>query len=68
MTREEIQKVLTAISTQYWKINYFQFLAILDLSNDDYAQEKWDAWYKLNQSLAELGDLLPILVMAYEQH
>ena len=53
----------TRIQSLRWKLTYRAWCEALGIArDDDWAQDKWDAWIKLGASLVALGDLLDQLL------
>lgn len=65
-SRAEAESVLRAIVTQHWRLNYYDFIGLLGLSDDAYAQEKWQHFQNLVRALNNLSDATVRIVEAYD--
>ncbi len=55
-------QVREAVASAHWNMNYHDFCRALDLREDDYSMEKFEAFRTLDRSISKLGPLFDRLL------
>ena len=66
MTNYEVKEVITAIQSQAWTLDYYAFIRVAGLRDDEYGHKKFQAFHDADINLTKLGDLIYPIIEGYE--